>query len=172
MSLIEDELVLCPGQACVLRARCSISHLYKEEGDMWMLHGPCNMHFTPDIELVEIRNSLCLNDNEGVYIRDIKTGQVRLHFGPCLLQLNEELWAKPLPCEVEKAIERASRGKRDKTSVVTFEVPHSAVTQIYEFTGDKSINHRVVFGPATVCLQPNECFTTVSEVFQVRFHEI
>lgn len=47
---------------------------------------------------VYCRRSLPLNENEGIYVRDIQTGQVRSVMGPqsYMLQANEELYAKEL----------------------------------------------------------------------------
>ncbi len=50
-----------------------------------------------------IRKALPLNENEGIYIRDIQTGQVRSVMGPqaYMLQANEELYEKELMPLVE-----------------------------------------------------------------------
>ena len=47
-------------------------------GHMWMVRGPCE--FIPDveIEIVDRRKALPLDENEGIYVRDIKTGKVIL----------------------------------------------------------------------------------------------
>lgn len=49
------------------------------------------------------RKSLPLNENEGVYVRDVQTGKVRSVMGPqsYMLQANEELYAKELEPLVE-----------------------------------------------------------------------
>merc|ERR1711936_968146 len=47
----------------------------------------------------------------------------------------------------------------DGTRVVTFQVPHNAAVQIYDY---KSKNSRVVFGPDLVMLGPDEQFTQLS----------
>ncbi len=47
----------------------------------------------------------------------------------------------------------------DPTRVVTFQVPHNAAVQIYDYSSKKS---RVVFGPDLVMLEPNEEFTQLS----------
>ena len=52
-----------------------------------------------------------------------------------------------------------STGKRDKTKVITFRVPHNAAVQIYDYKQKKA---RVVFGPDMVMLKPDEQFTQLS----------
>ena len=47
----------------------------------------------------------------------------------------------------------------DSSKVVTFQVPHNAAVQIYDF---KSKNSRVQFGPDLVMLGPDEQFTQLS----------
>lgn len=45
-----------------------------------------------------IRKSIPLNENEGLYVRDIQSGKVRSILGPqsYMLQANEELYSKEL----------------------------------------------------------------------------
>ena len=88
----------------------------------------------------------------GVYVRNIKTGQVRAVIG-CTYMLNqdEELWQKVLPPVVEELVgstkdplsDRSDRSAakskvRDKTQVVTFRVPHNAAVQIYDYKDKKA----------------------------------
>ena len=112
--------------------------------------------------------------------------QVRAVIGRSyMLGEDEELWEKNIPAIVRTLIsaERdtaADRGdwvnpnkekkKRkhddileeevfDSSKVVTFQVPHNAAVQIYDF---KSKNSRVQFGPDLVMLGPDEQFTQLS----------
>lgn len=54
-------------------------------GEKWMIKGP--REYIPPIEvtILEERKSIPLGDNEGIYIRDIKTGKVKKHIGKFLL---------------------------------------------------------------------------------------
>lgn len=49
----------------------------RRPGDRWMLRGP--MEYVPPatVEVVLRRQSIPLDQNEGIYVRDIKTGKVR-----------------------------------------------------------------------------------------------
>jgi len=49
------------------------------------------------------RKAISLNDNEGVYVRDVQSGQVRCEHGPqaYMLKANEELYEKALTPLVE-----------------------------------------------------------------------
>lgn len=46
-----------------------------------MVHGPTR--FVPEntVEVVEKRANICLDKNEGVYVRNIRTGEVKLVSG-------------------------------------------------------------------------------------------
>jgi major vault protein len=103
-----------------------------------------------------------------------------------MLQPTEELWEKYLPPEVEELLtsqgsgsayiadpsasgqvyapslgqwapQRSSRA-RDPTRVVTFEVPHNAGIQVYDY---KTKSSRIMFGPTLVMLEPDEQFTVL-----------
>lgn len=49
----------------------------RRPGDRWMLRGP--MEYVPPamVEVVLRRQAIPLDQNEGIYVRDIKTGKVR-----------------------------------------------------------------------------------------------
>ena len=112
------------------------------------------------VEIIEMRRAIPLDTNEGVYIRDIKTGQVRAEIGRSVqLKANEELWEKKLPKNVESLLKKYnSYDTRDRTRVVSLRVPYNAVVQIYDY---KKKDSRVIYGPNLVMLQPEEEFTLV-----------
>jgi len=143
-------------------------------GDRWMIRGPREYVPPVEVEVTSHRKAIPLDANEGVYVRNIKTGQVRAVVGQTyMLDQDEELWAKELPPVVEDLLaqgkdpladrsERGSKGAsnaRDKTKVVVFRVPHNAAVQIYDYKDKKA---RVNFGPDLVMLLPDEQFTVLS----------
>ncbi|XP_068605818.1 LOW QUALITY PROTEIN: major vault protein [Brachionichthys hirsutus] len=131
--------------------------------------------FPPSIvEVISRRNAIPLDENEGIYVRDMKTGKVRAVIGHTyMLTQDEELWQKELPANVETLLsspkdplaDRSDRSKagepktRDKTRVVSYRVPHNAAVQVYDYREKKA---RVVFGPEMVMLGPDEQFTVLS----------
>ncbi|XP_066298002.1 major vault protein-like isoform X5 [Branchiostoma lanceolatum] len=147
----------------------------RKPGDRWMIRGP--KEYVPPVEVTVVmkRKAIPLDENEGIYIRNIKTGKVRAVCGQTyMLDQDEESWAKQLPPAVEALLtqnldplaDRSDRGTRprpdqprDKTKVVTFRVPHNAAVQIYDYKEKKA---RVVFGPELVLLGPDEQFTQLS----------
>ena len=56
--------------------------------------------------IVLFRKCLPLNENEGIYVRDIQTGKVRSVIGPqsYMLQANEDLYSKELEPLVENLL--------------------------------------------------------------------
>jgi major vault protein len=165
---IQNVFVLGEEEALLLRAKESFVDEKKEKrlaGDRWMIYGPCDYVPSIEVEIVERRKSIPLDENEGIYVRDIKTGKVRAVSGQTyLLKPNEELWKKDLPKIVEELLakEKASEdggSERDRTKVVTFRAPHNSAVQIYDYKEKKS---RVVFGPELVMLGPDEHFTVIS----------
>merc|ERR1711936_1447276 len=146
----------------------------RQPGDRWMIKGPTEYVPPVEVEVVLKRQAIPLDENEGIYVRDIKTGKVRAIQGETyMINQDEELWAKELPPTVESLLasgkdplsDRANRGQdvgvkvRDKTKVVTFRVPHNAAVQIYDYKEKKA---RVIFGPELVMLGPDEQFTQLS----------
>ncbi|XP_035253423.1 major vault protein [Anguilla anguilla] len=147
----------------------------RRPGDRWMLRGPIEYVPPATVEVLLRREAIPLDENEGIYVRDIKTGKVRAVIGHTyMLTQDEELWEKDLPPNVELLLpssrdalsDRGQRGAlppdarpRDKTRVVTYRVPHNAAVQVYDYREKKA---RVVFGPEMVMLGPDEQFTILS----------
>eukprot|EP01121_Diplochlamys_sp_Union-15-3_P020578 TRINITY_DN804_c1_g2_i1.p1 TRINITY_DN804_c1_g2~~TRINITY_DN804_c1_g2_i1.p1 ORF type:complete len:863 (-),score=241.09 TRINITY_DN804_c1_g2_i1:5-2521(-) len=174
---IQSVHVLDSDEALLLRARESFKDGDKSRspGDRWMIYGPSDYVPPVEVEILEKRKAIALDENEGIYVRDLKTGRVRAVTGQTyMLSPYEELWEKDLPQVVEDLIskERQSgpegRGPvtspqptkgRTKTRVVTYRTPHNAAVQIYDYKSKKA---RVIFGPELVMLGPDEHFTVLS----------
>lgn len=177
---IQDIYILGEDEGLILKANETFKDLSDEDenvrcpGDRWMIRGPCEYVPPVEVEVVAHRKAIPLDENEGIYVRDIKTGKVRAVCGQTyMLNQDEELWEKVLPPAVEDLLSHgrdplADRGtrrsaseaiKRDKTRVVSYRVPHNASVQIYDY---KEKQARVVFGPELVMLGPEEQFTQLS----------
>jgi major vault protein len=130
-----------------------------------MINGPTDYVPPVTVEVIEKRRATPLDENEGIYVRDIKTGRVRAVTGTSyMLEPYEERWAKVLPAAVEEALQKdrktgASNVKRDPFRVVTYRAPHNSAVQVYDY---KSKTARVCFGPDLVMLGPDEQFTVNS----------
>jgi len=133
-------------------------------GDRWMVYGP-NDYVPPiEVDVLERRKAIPLDENEGIYVRDIKSGKVRAVMGETyMLKPNEELWQKELPKQVEQLLYKdrpeLQGAQRDRTRVVAFRAPHNSAVQVYDYKDKKS---RVVYGPELVNLGPDEHFTVIS----------
>ncbi len=169
--------ILSDEEALLLLAREQYEDEYgsHKPGERWMVYGPRN--YVPDIEVdvLEVRRQIPLNDNEGIYIRDIHTGEVSMISGKTyMLRAHEELWAKELPQDVEILL--SCRGKfsndpkdkekyikqmkvtRDKSRVVTYSVPHNSLVQVFDYREKKNY---IYLGPTVVKLGPYEQFTVL-----------
>jgi len=174
---IQNIFVLGENEGLILKANENFKDGGEERkpGDKWMIRGPIEYVPPVEVEVVCKRVAVPLDENEGIYVRDTKTGKVRAITGETyMLNQDEELWEKDLPPGVEALLaqdkdplaDRGQRGKgdstpgkRDKGKVVTFRVPHNAAVQIYDYKQKKA---RVVFGPELVMLMPDEQFTQLS----------
>lgn len=179
---VQDVYILGEDEGLILRATEKFTDTFEgtEEqrvpGDRWMIRGPTEYVPPVEVEVVQKREAMPLDDNEGIYVRDTKTGKIRAVIGQTyMLTQDEELFPKELPSNVEELLasnrdplaDRSSRrggaaaaaGARDKTRVVSFRVPHNAAVQVYDYKEKKA---RVVFGPDLVMLGPDEQFTVIS----------
>jgi major vault protein len=168
---IQNVHVLEDDEALLLSARETFvdGKQTRQPGERWMIKGPCDYVPPIQIDIVEKRRSIPLDQNEGIYVRDIKSGQVRsVTAESYLLKENEELWEKVVPSVVDELLlkdvsrdrkEGGRTAQRDKTRVITYRTPHNSAVQIYDYKAKKS---RVVYGPDLVMLGPDEQFTIQS----------
>lgn len=174
---IQDVYILLEDEALIVKA--VLAHTDSEgkvraPGNMWMVRGPAEFIPSVDIEIVERRKAFPLDENEGIYVRDIKSGKVRAIVGQTyILNQDEELWNKELPDQIEKLLsaeidplaDRTARAHnkdnkgRVKHKVITYRVPHNAAAQIYDYKAKRA---RVAFGPDLIMLAPDEHFTQLS----------
>ncbi|PAA74177.1 hypothetical protein BOX15_Mlig006291g3 [Macrostomum lignano] len=175
---IQSVYVLSENEGLILRALEEFKETadkVRKPGDRWMIRGPVEYVPPVEVDVVCKRTAIPLDVNEGIYVRDIKSGKVRCVSGETyMLSHDEELWEKHLPPAVETLLasqkdplaDRSDRSKhdaeskqRDRTRSVTLRVPHNAAVQIYDY---KAKVARVVFGPELVMLNPDEQFTQLS----------
>lgn len=179
---IQGVYILSEHEGLVLRAAeafvdtATTPPTQRSPGDKWLIRGPIEYVPPVEVEVVVERAAIPLDETEGIYVRDMKNGKVRAICGTTyMLTQDEELWLKELPPSVEELLAKGAdpladrnvremrampaQGRRDKTRVVTFRVPHNASVQIYDYKEKKA---RVIFGPDLVMLGPDEQFTQLS----------
>mmetsp|Transcript_24887 Transcript_24887/g.69677 ORF Transcript_24887/g.69677 Transcript_24887/m.69677 type:complete len:628 (-) Transcript_24887:11-1894(-) len=150
-------------------------------GEVWLEDGPQLYVPPPTVVKVERRRAVPLSETEGLYVKDLRTGAVRLEMGRQSFRLrsHEVLWEKSLDEEVEEllrngggmgdpdirklqyfsdSITSGDRRPRDRTRAVTYMVPAKAAVRV---TDSKSRGSRVLFGPALAVLGPFEEFTVL-----------
>lgn len=180
---IQTVYVLSEQEALLLRAREAFNEgesdnlISHQPGDLWMISGPRDYIPRVEVEVVEKRKAIPLDKNEGIYVRDIQTGELKLVGGPQAYMLSpyEQLWEKELPAVVEELLAQKSdrmfdRGLvhseevaatvivRDRTKAVVYHVPQNSVVQIHDY---KNRTARTIFGPDLVMLGPDEAFTVL-----------
>ena len=182
---IQDIFVLSEDEALLLKAVEDFTDSSEEThkaGERWMIYGPCDYIPPIEVEIIETRKTIPLDENEGIYVRDTKTGEVKAVSGESyMLKPHEELWEMELSSDVEELVARQMTGEtfqiaqsekgdikymssgkpyqRDKTRVVSFRVPHNSAVQVYDYKKKES---RVVFGPDRIMLEPDESFTVLN----------
>ena len=66
-----------------------------------MIRGPIEYVPPVQVEIVRTTEAIPMDENEGIYVRNIKTGKVRAVCGETyMLNQDEELWSKELPHQV------------------------------------------------------------------------
>jgi len=169
---VQNVYVLAEEEALLLTAveTYQDGDVLRTPGDRWMIPGPCDFIPTTQVSVFETRKVIPLDENEGIYIRDLRSGRVRTVMGvSTMLTPYEVLWEKQLPADVEDLLQLqgearntkpgSSRKIRDKTRVVSFRAPHNSAVQIYDYKAKKA---RIVLGPDLVLLGADEEFTVLS----------
>ncbi|CAF4198538.1 unnamed protein product [Adineta steineri] len=183
----EDEGVIL---RCIEAFHDEQSNTNRNPGDRWMIRGPTEYISPTQVTVVTRRRAIPLDENEGIYVRDIKTGRVRAVIGETyMLTHDEELWEKELPQQIEDLLTRDPLGERNaQTSGKTQkQITTSSVIEItnvksknlardksklvtypvphnaaVQIYNYKSKKARIIFGPELVMLGPDEQFTLLS----------
>ena len=58
----------------------------RQPGDRWMIRGPQEYVPSVELEVVNKQKAIPLDENEGIYVRDIKTGKVYIYNSTCVKQ--------------------------------------------------------------------------------------
>lgn len=172
---VQSEFVLDDSTALLLDAVKDVPHPALEgetlrSGMEFLLKGPRRYIPHKDIRVKEVRKSISLAESEGVYVQNNDNGVVRLVPGPTdfFLEHNESLWSKYLTAEelqalgyevqaIEKvdrqvrALSSTPRRRKNEADAVMISLEDNEALYLYD--GDRV---RVVFGPKTVFLEPNE----------------
>lgn len=161
---IQDVFVLGDDEGLVLRANEAFKdtdaagkEVARTSGERWMVRGPCDYIPPIQVEVVSRRKAIPLDDNEGIYVRNLKSGRVRAVTGKTyLLEAEEELFEKELDPEVEALLavdavanrnekagsgRKGTAGKRDKSRVICYRVPHNAAVQLFDFQTKKFVGN-------------------------------
>jgi len=109
---IERVYILGEKEALLLRAKEAFTEgedanqIRHQPGDLWTIFGPRDYIPRVEVEVVEKRKAIPLDKNEGIYVRDIQTGELKLVSGPQAYMLTpyEELWEKELSPIVEELL--------------------------------------------------------------------
>ena len=84
---IQDVYILGEDEGIVLKSLAEyedkqvIPSVQRKPGDTWMLKGPMEYIPTVEVEVVQTREAIPLHENEGIYVRNIKSGGVRAVIG-------------------------------------------------------------------------------------------
>lgn len=182
---VKSVIVLDENDALLLQANKAYEDngVKYNPGDRWTLRGP--REFIPPLELTILKQikAIPLDENEGIYVREMDTGDIKIITGQTyLLSANEELWEKKLSPLAESLIfnqfgttaitevdekgeltysnnKKISVKNRDLSKVVTFRSPQNSAVQVFDF---KTLKSRVVFGPELIKLGPHEEFTILN----------
>lgn len=152
---IKSIYLLQENEALLLRAKEKIDD--HNPGDKWMVYGPSRYIPPVEVEVLEVRRTISLDKNEGIYVKDTREGGVRAVVGQAyMLQAHEELYELSLPEAVEKLLYDQTKTARAKYQLVTYRCPFNSAVQVYDY---KKKTSRIVFGPNLVTLGPDEQFT-------------
>ncbi|MEW6281132.1 MAG: SPFH domain-containing protein [Candidatus Eremiobacterota bacterium] len=169
---VQDEFWLTESEGLLLAAEHDAPHPTRPgdllgSGERLLLRGPRSYIPHEHIRVVSRVKALSLAENEGVYVQDHETGEVRLVPGPSelFLEPHQDFWSKQLTEEEQQALgyaeQEAGTGSRVLTPAVRARrKPHEAV--VLELEQQEAVclhdrgQVRVVFGPATVFLGPYE----------------
>lgn len=95
---IQNVFILGEHEGLILRANESFTDatagITRQPGDRWMIRGPIEYVPPVEVEVVARRTAIPLDENEGIYVRDIKSGKVRAIIGKRTCYLKTRSYGK------------------------------------------------------------------------------
>lgn len=151
---VHDEIVLEQDKGILIKALRDYDDKGKarKAGDLWIITGPTTYIPNKFASIERFVSALSLGRDDGIYIKNIRTGQISIELGPKTIMLSpeEELFNKDY---------RDSEIKALKITLETFDFSKAIPLQLLKqeammiLSGEK---HRVEFGPKTILLDPFE----------------
>jgi len=112
------------------------SSVFRKAGNRWIIKGPGEYFPNINTKIIEKRNNLVLDQQEGVYVQNLDTGEVRAVIGQKFtLEENEVFWAKKLSSELIDLLNRNQ--DKEEHYVVSYRV---ADNEQYKFLTIKRTN--------------------------------
>jgi major vault protein len=194
---IQKVYVLGEQEALLLKAKEAFREgegdnlIQRHPGDMWMIAGPRDYIPRVEVEVMEKRQAIPLDKNEGIYVRDIQLGELKVVSGPQAYMLSpyEELWEKELSPIVEELLalkndpvsergrhnftasgDRVTQASEPSTRHQTTSARDKSRAVVFHVPQNSAVQihdykertARTVFGPDLVMLGPDEAFTVLS----------
>ena len=161
---VEKAQIIDENEGFLVQARENFvdeKNVKRSAGDRWMINGPLKFIPGVEIKIIEKRQKIPLDKNEGIYIRNIKSGKLFKHTGSSyFLNPDEVLWEKQLPENIEIIyLIDSNLSVRDKSRIVSYRCPFNSIMQIYNL---KTKSNRIIFGPDLAILDPEEEFTLMT----------
>jgi major vault protein len=151
---IYNEYVLAQDTGLLIQATRNFDDSGKprKAGDRWIIEGPT--HYIPHkyATVEKVVNAISLAKDQGMYIKNIRSGEIRLERGPksFLLSPQEEPFEKDYTAR-ELAALKLEAGAFDASQAQPLNLLKSEACMI--ITG---VSHRVEFGPKVILLEPFE----------------
>ncbi len=151
---VRNEYVLVKDTGLLMKALRDFENgeVKRKAGDLWIVEGPT--HYIPHkYESVEKNvGAISLGRDEGIYIKNIRTGDIRLEKGPKVIMLSpeEELHEKEYTDREWEALE-LDEYDIETTHAIPLRLLKSEAVMI--MSGE---DQRVEFGPKTILLGPFE----------------
>lgn len=75
MVINEEEALLVRAKVTYIDKRTKIEY---KPGEKWLIKGPLDYIPDNEVEIIEKRQAMPLAENEGIYVRDLRNGEVKL----------------------------------------------------------------------------------------------
>src|SRR5271157_2452604 len=152
--VIKDQYDLVKGEGLLVKALQEFEDdkIYRNAGDRWVVIGPAS-YIPQKYALVEQTvRAISLGKDAGVYVKNVRSGEIRLEKGPqeLMLDAEEELWEKEYT-ERELDALRLENEDFDRTHAIPLSLLKGEAALIMAGS-----SQHVEFGPQIILLEPFE----------------
>eukprot|EP00762_Andalucia_godoyi_P007579 ANDGO_00780.mRNA.1 Major vault protein len=157
--IVKEMCLLMPNEALLVESNCKTDT--REAGERYLVQGPCQFVPSETENVLKQYETMQLGLNEGIYVKNVNTSQIRLVQGPCayMLTAEEELHSISYAgTGMDVSLQTDLANRPFEFSALAVQLEEGEGIMVEDLENSRS---RCILGPRSVVLNPSERVRTL-----------